>query len=211
MQKQGFTIIEVVVVFLIILGFAFFIIPKSMENTKQARMISKWIEKYSDLEYMFSAIKAQDDNKLKEDFAKAQDNDSMNQVLLDVIKPYLRITSKLNSADYQQFYMNKNKVNEGDGYYFKNLYLTSSDEIVGLKWDKKNCQNDEVCAVISFDLNGTTPPNSWGYDIFGINVLPNKIEPIGKNSDANILKSNCSKHGVGVYCSYYYLIGGKFD
>lgn len=211
MQKRGFTIIEVVVVFLIILGFAFFIIPKSMENTKQARLISKWIEKYSDLEYMFSVIKAQEDSKLKEDFAKAQDNDQMNQVLLDVIKPYLRITSQLNSPDYQQFYMNQSKVREGDGYYFKNLYLTSSNEIVGLKWDKKDCQGDDVCAVLSFDLNGVALPNSWGYDIFGINILKNKIEPIGKQADSTTLKANCSKHGFGVYCSYYYLIGGKFD
>ena len=209
MRKQGFTIIEVVVVFLLILAAAFFIIPTSLDTTKQARFISKWTEKYSELQYMFSTIKAQQEGT--NSFEKAQNNQDGTQILLDIIKPYLRITSELKSPDYQQYYMNGELVNKNDRYYFDNFYLTSSDEIVGLKYIQNKCKDKEVCAIISFDLNGAEAPNTWGYDVFGINVLKDQIAPIGKDIDLDILRMNCSKHGFGVYCSYYYLIGGKFD
>ena len=211
MHKNGFTIIEVVVVFLLILGVTFLILPKSLNNTKQARFISKWTEKYSQLEYMFSVIKAQKVDEIKKDFIKAQNNNDRKNILLETIKPYLRITSEVNSLYYKQHYMSKELVQSTDKYYFVNFYKTDSNEIIGLKWIKSNCKNDEVCAIISFDINGLDSPNTWGYDIYGINLLNNKIEPLGKNVESDTLKNDCSKHGFGIYCSYYYLIGGAFD
>ncbi len=211
MQKQGFTIIEVAVVFLLMLMVTFFVIPPRLENTNQARFISMWTEKYSQLEYMFSVIKAQTGDEIKETFATSKSIDVKNQILLDIIKPYLRITSILKSSDYHPHYMNKSLVNKADEYYFDKFYLTSANVIIRFKGFNNQCTTNGVCAVIFFDLHGTMPPNAWGYDIFGINVLKNTIEPIGKGSDSDALKTNCSKMSYGVYCSYYYLIGGKFD
>lgn len=211
MRKNGFTIIEVVVVFLLILGVSFLILPKGLDTTRQARLISKWTEKYSELEYMFSVIKAQKDGEIQDSLNKAENNDDRKQILLDTIKPYLRITTKVNPSDYKPKYMNKIAVTENDMYYFDNHYLTTTNEIIGLKWIKQKCTDKDACAIISFDLNGPTPPNAWGYDIFGINILKNAIQPIGQGLDTDTLKNNCSKSSFGVYCSYYYLMGGKFD
>lgn len=210
MNKKGFTIIEVVVVFLIILGATFLIIPKNLETTRHARLISKWNEKYNDLQYMFSAIMAQKDGEIKEKFNLAHNNKDKQQVVLDAIKPYLRITSKVNEP-YKQIYMDKKETDLLDLYSFKDFYYTSSGEIIGLKVIHPNCKIKEPCIIINFDINGIKEPNMWGYDIFGINVLKDKVEPLGKNFDWELLKNDCSKHGSGVYCSYYYLIGGKFD
>lgn len=210
MCKKGFTIVEVVFVFLLILVVTFLILPKSLNTTKQAKFISKWSETYTQLGYMFSVIKAQQNGELEQKIKTASDNEERKNILLETIKPYLRITTAVKS-NYQQHYMNKTPVLQGDSYHFDNLYLTSADEIVGLKWLKDDCGDNEVCAIINFDLNGEESPNTWGYDIYGINLYKNKIEPIGKNIDMDILKNNCSKHGFGIYCSYYYLIGGKFE
>lgn len=211
MQKQGFTIVEVVVVFLLILGVTFLILPTSLDNTRQARFISKWNEKYSEIEYMFSVISAQQDSELKEKFSKAQNNNDRKKILLETIKPYMRITTELKPKDYTQKYMNGTPVCACGRYYFNSFYNTSSNEIIGLKWITKNCENGTVCGLISIDLNGIDPPNTWGYDIFGVNVFKNKIEPFGKDIEPDVLKSDCSRFGYGLYCSYYYLMGGKFD
>lgn len=211
MRKNGFTIIEVIAVFLLILGVTFFILPMSLDNTKQARLISKWTEVYSEMEYMFSVIKAQTDGYLEEQFKRAPDNKGRTELLLGVVRPYLRIKSGVATSDYSQSYMNKTPVRENDRYYFDNFYYTSSDQIVGLKWFTKNCKDETVCGVIAMDVNGITPPNTWGKDVFGINILKSSIEPIGKNMDQDVLKNDCSAYGNGIYCSYYYLIGGKFD
>lgn len=209
MRKNGFTIIEVVVVFLLMLGIAFFILPKSFDNTKQAKLISKWAENYSEAEYMFSVIKAQKDGEIRERLDYIKSDKERNKLLLEIIKPYLRITSKVGS-DYKQYYMNNLAVAPGGKYYFDTFYFTNTNQIVGLKWIKPDCKDIDVCAVMDFDVNGLSKPNAWGTDIFGINILKDSIEPIGKNIDPNILKDDCSKGGFGVYCSYYYLIGGKF-
>lgn len=209
-QKKAFTVVEVVFVFILILVVTFLILPKSLNNTKQAKFISKWSETYTQLEYMFSVIKAQQNGELEEKIKNAKDNEERKNILLETIKPYLRITTAIDT-DYQQHYMNKSLVQESDNYYFANLYNTSSEEIVGLKWLKDDCGDKDVCAIINIDLNGNKSPNTWGYDIYGINLYKNKIEPIGKDMDMDTLKSNCSKNGYGIYCSYYYLIGGKFE
>ena len=208
--RNGFTIIEVSVVFLLILAVTFFVLPKSLDNTRQAKLISKWTQRYSELQYMFSVIKAQQDSSLKEEFKKARDEDGKNEILLNTIKPYLRITSEVKSG-YKQAYMNQTFVPEDSRYYFNKFYSTNAGDIIGLKWINEKCKEDEVCAIISMDINGEIPPNTWGYDVFGINVFKDKIEPLGKEANPDYLNIDCSKEGYGIYCSYYYLIGGKFD
>lgn len=209
-NKKGFTIIEIVVVFLLMLGVIFLAYPKSVNSTRQAKLISKWSEKVSELDYMFSVIKAQKNGDIDEQFSKTQSEDERKKILLDTIKPYLRITSE-NNAPYEPVFMDKAPVTYGSKYYFDNFYLTSSDELVGLKFINSNCKAGEICFIMAFDVNGLTSPNTWGYDIYGINVFKDKIEPFGKDLNADVLKNNCSKLGNGVYCSYYYLMGGRFE
>lgn len=199
-KKNGFTIIEVSVVFLLILGIAFLVIPRTLNDTKQAKLISKWGQTYSETEYTFSAIKAQ----LEGNVVNPQKD------LLAIIRPYFRMTSKVNGG-YRHYFMNKQPVMKDTTYHFDSFYLTSTKEILGLKWINQRCESSTVCALVSFDVNGSLPPNMWGIDVFGINVYKDKIEPIGKNVSPDMIKYDCSKKGSGVNCSYYYLIGGKFD
>jgi len=210
MQKKGFTIIEIVVVFLLMLGVIFLVYPRSVDSTREAKLISKWSEKSSELEYMFSVIKAQKDGAIEEQFLKTQSDDKKNKIMINAIKPYLRITSELNTV-YIPGFMDKTVIPSDSKYHFSRYYLTSSNEIVGLKFINSDCKGKDVCFIMSFDMNGVKPPNTWGYDIFGIDVFRDKIAPFGKEINSDILKQNCSRDGSGVYCSYYYLIGGKFE
>lgn len=211
MQKRGFTIIEVVVVFLLILVVAFFVLPKSLDTTKQASLISHWSEVYSDMEYMFSVIKAQRDGDIQQRLSAAKTTESRTKIILEEIKPYLRIKSEVTDKDYIQYYMNGAPVRKGNKYYFNKFYLMESGTIVGLKWFVTKDSDKRACGIMAFDVNGEKLPNTWGKDVFGIDVFQDRIAPMGKNIDEDTLKADCSKSGYGVYCSYYYLIGGKFD
>jgi hypothetical protein len=210
MKKKGFTIIEIFVVFLIILGVIFLILPQKLDSTKQARLISKWNGNYSNLEYTFSLMLAQKEPEIEKQFATAKNDNEKKQILLEAIKPYLRIKSEVKKT-YTQHYMNGKIINSKDDYYFDNFYLTSSNEIIGLKLINPHCASQKSCAIIVFDINGLKGPNKWGYDIFGISLSKTGIEPFGKEFDAYTLKTDCSKKGLGISCAYYYSIGGKFD
>lgn len=210
MQKKGFTIIEIVVVFFLMLGVIFLVYPKSVDSTRQAKLISKWSEKVSELDYMFSVFEAQKDGNFENKFQPTQTDDEKNKIMVDIIRPYLRITSELNTV-YTPVFMDKSVIPSNSKYYFKHYYLTNTNEIVGLKFINSDCKDNNICFIMSFDINGLNPPNIWGYDIFGIDVFKDKIAPFGKEINSDALKQNCSKFGSGVYCSYYYLIGGKFE
>lgn len=211
MRKNGFTIIEVVIVFCIILGVTFFVLPNSMNDTKQARMISRWSEDYSQVQYIFSVIKAKDSDVLFQKFLKAKNSDAKAEIAIEMIKPYLRIKSGVEKRLYKQYYMDRTPVYENEKYYFENFYNTEPGEIVGLKWFAKTCTSKSACGYMAFDVNGIDPPNTWGKDIFGINIYEDRVEPFGKDIDAAVMRNDCSRLGQGVFCSYYYLIGGKFD
>lgn len=211
MRKKAFTIIEVIAVFLLILGTTFLILPKILDNTRQAKFISKWTQAYSEMEYIASVIKAQNDPVLKKRMEKANDNFVMGELALETLKPYLRIKMGVAQSQYKPIYMNKEKMNNWDRYYFDSFFLTEENKIVALKWLNKDCREKTTCGILFFDINGTEQPNTWGRDVFGLNILKNGIEPIGKNVDPVLLKTDCSKLGTGVYCSYFYLIGGDFD
>lgn len=211
MKKRGFTIIEVVAVFLLILGVTFFIVPLTMDDTIQAQYISKWKEVYSDTKYMFSVIKAQSGNAIQERLANAKNNETRSAIILDEIRPYLRIKSGVDNSKYQPVYMDGAPILNDEKYFLDNFYNTESGKIVGTKWLTEKCENGRVCGLVVFDINGIELPNVWGKDIFGIHILKNDIQPIGQGTSTDSLKKDCSQLGHGLYCSYYYLIGGHFD
>ncbi|MDD3436137.1 MAG: hypothetical protein PHC64_03185 [Candidatus Gastranaerophilales bacterium] len=210
MYKKGFTIIEVVVVFLLILGVTFLTLPKNLETTKKAKLISQWSRKYADIQYVFSVMKAQKDSELREKINGTKNHNDKEEIFLETVKPYLRITTGI-KIPYTQRYMNDIEVTATGKYYFNKFYNTALNEIVGLKLINADCEGEQVCAIMAFDINGSSPPNTWGYDIFGINILRQNIVPFGSGINHDELKDDCSKIGSGVYCSYYYLMGGRFD
>lgn len=211
MRKRGFTIIEVVAVFLLILGVTFFVLPMALDNTRQANYISQWRETYTEAQYVFSVINAQDGEELQKTLSKAPNDSIRSGIIVETIRPYLRIKNGVDNSLYRQFYMNKSAVLDNDKYFLDSFYHTDSGKIVGIKWIDAECDESSTCGIAVFDVNGILPPNTWGKDVFGVDILQHTIQPIGKGVPQSILKNDCSEFGHGLYCSYYYLIGGQFD
>lgn len=107
--------------------------------------------------------------------------------------------------------MNGNKVNPKDQFYFDKLYNSNNGQIIGIK-DIKDEDIYHPGFLMLFDMNGLKGPNTWGKDIYGINIfVDGKITPIGSGWNIDDVKKDCSETGTGVSCSYYYRIGGEFN
>ncbi|MDR1168787.1 MAG: hypothetical protein LBK53_07890 [Heliobacteriaceae bacterium] len=203
--------LEYSVALLIVLGLILYFLPLSFENTRQANFISKWNEIYNKADYMFQVINAHITDKTSENFENASDPQEREKLLLELVKPYLRInTEKTVSKHYKPKYMNGARVYKGQIYYFDDLFFTEHNMIVGIK-DLPSYETKKPAFIMMFDINGIIPPNTWGKDIFGINIFDNgRREPFGQGLSMGELKQDCSKSGTGISCSYYYKIGGGF-
>ena len=212
MSKKYHLKTEYAILILAIVGIILLLMPISIENTRQANFISKWNEKYNRVEYMFSVMNAHITEDMLKSMKNAKDPSEREQILLMIIKPYLRInTVNRPNRFYKPRYKNGSKIFKGQDYYFDEFYFSASNSVIGIKDTKTKNVNDPFF-IMMFDINGTMLPNRWGKDIFGINIYDGgKVEPFGFDKNMEELKSDCSKSGTGVMCSYYYKIGGDFD
>ena len=197
MKKQGSVFIEGLTVFLVILCCIFISLPFLVKNHQKEKDIVKWSQKFSNIRYAFAVVQAQ---SAGEDF--------MSDAFKHKLKTFLRVKQPANPK-YKQNFVNRKL--ENPTYKFDKFYENEDDAIFGFKWINPKCELNEICAVMSVDINGYYVPNTWGMDVFGVNFYKDRVEPIGQEKSLKELKKDCSKSGTGVYCSAYYLIGGLID
>lgn len=192
-MKKGFTIVEVSILFVIFLIVALLVVPLSLDDSLQAKNISRWRNVQSDFTNIFYAINTQkkDENF---DFQKAFTSVLSGEIKGD-IKPY-KIT-----------FLNGTFPNTT--YRFNDYKLTQSKSVVSYKL-YENSQSG-LMGVLMYDVNGEVGPNVWGKDVFGLNIYDDKFETFCKNDSVASQRQDCSKSGTGLCCSNYYLIGGSFD
>ena len=212
-KRKAFTLIEIAFVLGLITLTAIILIPSLIEDNKKLDVISKWKNSYKNIEYIFSAIGAQVSETDKIAFEKAKSEQEKETLFIELINPYFRITNAVEPNLYKVSYLNGSFVKNSDEYYVSNLYYTTSGNIVGVKWLNNSEYSKNIpLAILLYDLNGIKGPNRWGVDIFGVNIFQDKMEPVGKLADEELVKKDCSKLGKGITCSYYYYIyGGNFN
>ena len=211
-MKKHFWKIEYSITIFVIFAIILMLLPSSFISSKEAAYISRWNETFHKMDYTFTAMNAQADSDIVKSLKKAQTNDEREQLMLKLIKPYLRISEqdKL-TLKYKPHYMDGSKVLPEDKYYFENLYISENNIIVGIK-DILDDNTYHPAFIMMFDMNGQKGPNVWGKDIYGINIfVDGKITPLGYDWELEDLKQDCSDNGSGVSCSHYYRIGGDFN
>lgn len=214
MKKQAFTLVEIIVVISIVVLTAIILIPNIIDDNKKLHTISQWKHTYKNIEYVFSAIKAQTTETDKVAIEKTRTDDEREVVLCDLLNPYFRMQSVVDPKTYKTYFMDGSFVNDKSEYYVKNLHTTNSGMIIGVKWllVPSQAQNSLPIAMLTIDLNGLKKPNKWGQDIFGVNIFVDRIEPFGEEYDEMLMKSDCSKKGKGISCaSYYNNYGGRLN
>lgn len=211
MAKKRYLKIEYSVLILAIIGVVLFLLPLSAGNVRQANFISRWNEKYNRLEYMFSVINAHVTDDMILSMKRAQSPQEREQLLLTIIKPYLRIDTEKRPKHYKPRYFDGSKIWKGEQYFFEDFYFAENNTILGIKNINTEKPSDPFF-IMMFDINGSLLPNRWGKDIFGVSIYDKaRVEPFGYDKSMYELKEDCSNEGTGLYCSYYYKIGGGFD
>ena len=193
MRKQGFTIVEVSILFVIFLIVAFLVAPLSLDDTRQAKITSRWRVVQDDFKNIFYSVNShqKDSNST---FEKALKTILDNEVKGDV-------------SAYKVTYLNGTF--PSSTYRFTDYKQTISNAVLAVKlFDEPQ---DGLQGVIMYDINGKSSPNVWGRDVFGLNIYSDRFEPFCKSESLNYQKQDCSRNGTGLCCSNYYLIGGSFD
>lgn len=213
MKIKAFTLVEIGIVFSLILIVSALVIPIVVDDSKKVQEISMWRHTYDDVSYAFQSMFVDNSieyqTALSEKIKNAKDSEEIEDIVLKEFKPYLRVESKFEDKKYRPKYLNSERVKEGQYYYFNRFYTTQNDTIVGIKWLGELYDKSSVLALM-FDLNGKAAPNTWGKDIFGVNVYKDRLEPFGKDIPPYEVSNDCSKKGRGVYCSYSYLTNAQF-
>lgn len=191
--KEGFTIVEVSILFVIFLIVAFLVAPLSLDETMQAKNASKWRKVQGDFLNIHYSISTQANDK-NFNFASAFDSVMAGEIKTEM-QPY-KITymnGALPSAKYR----------------FSNFMQTYSNATVAYRLYDPSPAG--ALGVLMYDVNGSIGPNVWGKDVFGYNIYSDRFEPFCKNEPPAKQRQDCSKSGTGLCCSSSYLMSGSFN
>lgn len=192
-MKKGFTIVEVSILLVIFLIVAFLVAPLSLDDTAQARNISRWRQVQMDFANIYYSINTQ-----------SSENDTD---IVSAFKDIMENEVKGNTPSYKITF--KNGTYPNNTYRFNNFKKTFSNATLAYKIFEE--PKGDLLGMLMYDVNGQTGPNVWGKDVFGLNIYNDKFEPFCKNDSINVQKQDCSNNGNGLCCSNYYLMGGNFD
>ena len=190
-MKKGYTILEVSILLVIFIIVAFLVAPFTVDDTMQAKNISKWIaaqSNFSNIVYHLKNSKVSNKVELEEFFDNMLASEFKEQ-----LKPYG--IKYMNGANYPLKF----------DIYQKTIFNTT----IAYKLYEKP-QGDKF-GLLMYDVNGEKGPNRWGKDIFGDNIYQDKFEPFCKADTKALQTKDCSRGGTGLCCSNYYLLGGNIE
>ena len=202
---------EYTVTLLILYAIGLVFMPMSIKSTVQANSITKWKDCYKKLTYAQDAILKQEQSDILTSFKRVTTPEARENLFIEIMKPYFRLKDSKVPRKYKVKYMNLSLVAQKDIFYTEEYYYADNNIIVGIKDVPNNIDDDDTKFIMTFDVNGIMPPNTWGKDVYGIAVYREKVEPIGGNLRIEEQGMDCSPMGTGTSCSNYYLIGGGFN
>lgn len=189
--KDGFTLTEVIVLFVIFLTVAVLVVPLTVDDAISSKHNARW----QSVQSGFASIPIE--------MMNTQSYKESGVVSLEhFMSALVKIHPLKNVVNYKIKYMNGET--PAERYTFNEIYNTNNGATIAFKWFDDNHDNgeDKIEGLLMYDVNGKRGPNVWGKDVFGFNVYANKLEPFGKNVDNVTLDADCSRQGTGVYCSY---------
>ena len=172
-MKKGFTIIEVSILFVIFLIVAFLVAPLSLDDTMQARNISRWKSVQADFINISHSITSQieqDEVDFYEAFKSTLDSEIKNGITAYKI-------SSMNGVRFPKEYI------------FKDFKITYSNSVLAYKFFDK--PKDNKLGLLMYDVNGIKGPNTWGKDVFGLYIGEEKFIPFGAELNLSNQKQSC--------------------
>lgn len=211
MRNLSFSIFNVISIMAVFLLVVLIVMPFNLINLEQAERIAKWKSEFEQLKYCFSLVNLHEGKIVpsSEEVGKI----ITDEYLLERIKPYFNFSDEniksLKKYSYRK--MNGAPVDRESQFYFDKFFLDKNGMVISIRKNLKEDKSEKNPLFFMYvDINGVEKPNRIGQDVFFISIYENHINALGNGKEYIKLKSNCSPIGNGLYCSEYYLLGGRF-
>ena len=211
MKNLSFSVFNVVSVVTVILLVVLIVMPFNLINMEQAQRIAKWKSEFEQLEYCFSLVKLHDGTIVPTEQESGQL--LTDEYMFERIKPYFNFSTDTFEEIKKYSYRKKNgtAMDKDSQFYFDKFLKYKNGMVFSIKRSNKLQISEKHPSYFMYiDINGVEKPNRIGQDVFFISIYKNHIQALGHSKDYAKLKSNCSPIGNGLYCSKYYLLGGRF-
>ena len=215
-KKNALSFAEIVVIIFIIIATLCILFAKIFGLKQESSIIYNWKKTLSATQYSYDVLLLTQKPQLKQLIKLT--GEERNLKILDLFKTTLNantidtINAKKSLKHYKYRFLNGRRIEKKSKYFVDNfVYSPDGTIMAGLNWINDDCfNNDGLCGVILFDMNGVKLPNRFGLDVFGANIYRNKIEPFGSGLSYEENQLNCRRLETGVTCSKFYLMGGQF-
>lgn len=211
MKNFSFSIYTVVSLSSIFILVVLILLPFNLINMEQAQRIAKWKSTYEKLKYSFELVKLHENTIIPTSTEAGKL--VTEEYIIERFAPYFNLKSQdiINPYKYGYRKMNGSPVIKNSHFYFDKFVERKDSVLLGIKQTSFDTNNEKSPLYYMFvDINGAEKPNRIGQDIFLISIYRDKIRTLGEGKTHASLKVNCSPIGSGLYCSEYYLLGGRF-
>ncbi len=230
MEKNlhGFTLAEVLITLGIIGVVAAMTIPTLMQNSQDAEFKSAFKKMYSTTAQAVSSIAYDNGGSL--DDSQFSDNNSFRNLFSNYFSAVKTCDDgdsscwTCNGARKDDYFISGSSVTNtsGQSWWYENrpVIVLKDGTLMNFAYLSSTCQESDggivapytgtLCGAIFVDVNGCKAPNTWGKDIYYIEVQKNKIFPLGPSSNNNSSMA-CSKTAgtyAGLQCAEY-VLGNK--
>lgn len=205
-EKEGFTLAEVLITLGIIGIVAAMTIPTLMNKTNEREWKSAWKKAFSTISWSTEKMAHDNGGSLEDYFSSATD-------MRDKYATYMLKARTCDDSQAEGCSVSNIKNLDGtpNGLATGPSMVLNDGAVVQFWLDSSACKSSvgtpeifTACGGAAIDINGKNNPNTMGKDIFEFHILKNKIVPFGVEGDV-VTASDCVATGTGKGCAAKYL------
>ena len=218
LKKSAFTLAEVLITLGIIGVVAVITLPSLIQSNIEKQRVAQLKKAYSELSQAYNLAIAENGSPTEWGMGGMYEEKS-HYIMADNMRKFLKL-----SVDCVDMTAEQTRVNCGhDNLYrdypsqydksFRRLVVLSDGTLVNIRTYTGLCNFQysaikNVCGAISVDLNGATPPNRNGEDMFDIFITRDKLVPEGIDGAYHAFERACNRT---IHSPYpYYDSGNMF-
>lgn len=223
MKNFGFTLAEVLITLGIIGIVAAITLPSLMVQNRERENATKLKKVYSTATQAYTRVVTERGTPEFWDL-KGKDDPDGAETLKNLIEPYFKVTPE---SIQGTVFVNTNTMflDRTAGPNLSTLQSLSSFNVVdgmalGFIVEDKDCKAvfgestalKNVCATMIVDVNGSTRPNMFGFDIFKFYITKFGLQPYGTQADETYpFDTACNNGGTGYGCTAWVIFRGNMD
>ena len=188
---NAFTLAEVLITLVIIGVIASMTIPTLMNNTNKQEYVSRLKKAYSTLSQATNRIIAEEGNPRGDIGGWG----TSTEAIFNMYKKYLsnaKVCGTDTTGCFDGTYKNLNNTsaNMNTNSHYKLIMADGTELAVTQGWHNfsSDCSEsyvgaNDICQLITIDINGAKKPNKTGYDVFSLTLKENGLYPTGCDFD----------------------------